>query len=53
MSKNKLIECRLDGVIALPASCADAEKKLLSAIAAVKELHRDLIEVEQLWLGTA
>ena len=37
MSKNKMIEYRLDGVIAIPATCADAEKKLLSAIVAVVE----------------
>jgi hypothetical protein len=37
MSKSKMIEYRLDGVIAIPATCADAEKKLLSAIVAVVE----------------
>ncbi len=32
-----MIEYRLDGVIAIPATCTEAEKKLLSAIVAVVE----------------
>jgi hypothetical protein len=37
MTRNGMIEYRLDGVIALPANCADAEKKLVKAMIALVE----------------
>lgn len=37
MSKNGMIEYGLEGVIALPATCTDAEKKLIGALVALVE----------------
>lgn len=37
MSKSKWIEYKLDGVIALPSDCYDAEEKMIKAIVALVE----------------
>jgi len=37
VTKNGMVEYQLGGVIALPATCTDAEKKLLGAMVALVE----------------